>query len=73
MSDDNMHNDFSEFLEIFEQASKKMRAVECFAEIMKYVTRDDFDDTDEKALDGLVEILIRYSDREVMEHMVKGR
>lgn len=62
----------NEFLRVFEEANRKMRAVACFAEIMKYVTGEGFDDESLDSMDGLVEILMNYADQEVMHRMSQG-
>lgn len=68
---DNFGDGFQEFLEVFEQERKKMAAVECFAEIMKYVTRANFDETNSDSMDGLIEILINYAEKETMNYVAK--
>lgn len=72
MGDEFNADNLKQFLEAFEAAAKKMRAMECFAQIMEYVTGDGFDEDNPDALEGLAEILMNYGDREVMHHISKG-
>lgn len=75
MGDDNneMPDGVAEFLRLFEEARKKMAAVECFSELIQYVSRDEFSEEEgSESMDGVVEILIRYAEKEIMHNMSKG-